>query len=66
MFYLHEVNRNNHIYVYEISSYVEYFLFQSGLDVSQAQTDSTIIELQPDNEQSQSFWLAYKKFFEDK
>ena len=45
---------------------VEYLLFQSGLDVSQAQTDSTIIELQPDNEQSQKFWLAYKKLFEDK
>ena len=42
---------------------LEYHLFQTGLDVSQVKTHSAIIELQPDNEQSEKFWAAYDRLF---
>ena len=45
---------------------LEYHLFQTGLDVSQVKTRSAIIELQPDNEQSREFWVAYSGLFEEK
>lgn len=42
---------------------LEYHLFQTGLDVSRVQTTSAIIELQPDNKQSEEFWKAYSQIF---
>ena len=44
---------------------LEYHLFQTGLDVSRVKTNSAIIELQPDNEQSEKFWMAYSRLFKE-
>ena len=44
---------------------LEYHLFSTKLDVSQVKTRCAIIELQPDNQQSEEFWTCYNQLFED-